>query len=384
MKDENEGVREKLGRNNMISKVYVCYLNDEKQRSNQKKIESLFVAAGFDKLVQPGDMAAIKLHIGEAGLDTYLNPIFVKPVVDKIKECKGVPFLTDTNTLYSGSRNDSPTHIMTAVSHGFGTQVTGAPFVVADGLKGNSYRRVEIGKKHIKKAAIANDILDADFLLSFSHFKGHELAGFGGAIKNIAMGCAPPVGKKEQHQIKLVASKTKCVGCSRCIKSCPVSAISFNEEKKAIINQDICIGCGECMTVCSAKAIRLDWRTDIKDFLERMTEYAYAALDGKKGKTAFITLVASVTPLCDCVPWSDAPLVADIGFLASTDPVAIDQAALDHINDQVGLADSHLGKEIPRGEDKFLALRPNVDGQHALLYAEQLGMGSRKYELIKV
>ena len=368
----------------MASKVYVCYLNDQKQRSNQKKIEALFVAAGFDKLIEPGDMAAIKLHVGEAGLDTYLNPIFVRPVVEKIKGCEAIPFLTDTNTLYTGSRNNSPSHMMTAVSHGFGTEVTGAPFIIADGLKGNSYRHVDIEKKHVKSAAIANDIIDADFMLAFSHFKGHELAGFGGAIKNIAMGCAPPEGKKEQHQIKLMVSAKKCISCGRCIKSCPTSAIAFNEEKKAKINKEICIGCGECMTVCPVKAIMLDWRTDIKDFLERMTEYAYAALVGKEKKSAFITLVASVTPLCDCVPWSDAPLVSDIGFLAATDPVAIDQAALDLVNNQVGLSDSHFGKAVPPGEDKFLALRPNVDGRHTLAYAEQLGMGSREYQLIKV
>lgn len=368
----------------MTSKVYVAYLNDEKHRSNQTKIDELFTAAGFDKLLEPGDMAAIKLHVGEAGLDTYINPIFVRPVVERMKKAKAKPFLTDTNTLYSGSRNDSPTHIMTAVSHGFGTEVTGAPFTIADGLKGNSYHRVEIGKKHFPDAAIANDILDADFMLTFSHFKGHELAGFGGAIKNMAMGCAPPVGKKEQHAIKLRISQKKCISCGKCIKVCPVNAIAFSEEKKAKINPEICIGCGECMTVCPVKAIALDWRTDIKDFLERMTEYAFAAMHGKKDKLAFITFVASVTPLCDCVPWSDAPLVSDIGFLVSTDPVAIDQAALDLINKQVGLADSEYGKQISAGEDKFLALRPNVDGRHTLLYAEQIGMGSRQYELIKI
>lgn len=369
----------------MSSKVYVAYLNDgNRHRSNQQKIKELFAAAGFNKLITPGDMSAIKLHVGEQGLNTYINPIFVRPVVDSIKEAGGKAFLVDTNTLYSGSRHNSIDHIITAVSHGFGMEVTGAPFIVADGLKGKSYRKVKIDLHHVQEAAIANDILDADFMLAFSHFKGHEMAGFGGAIKNIAMGCAAPVGKKEQHAVKLRVSNKKCIGCGKCIKVCPEQAIAFSDEKKACIDKDKCIGCGECMTVCPVKAITLDWDTDIKDLLERMTEYAYAALKPKKDKVAFISLVASVTPHCDCVPWSDIPLVADIGFLASTDPVAIDQAALDLVNQQMGLPESELGRQVPVGEDKFLALRPQVDGRRTLEYAEELKMGSRKYELIKI
>ncbi len=368
----------------MTSKVYIAYLNDPKHRPNPKKIDELFTAAGFDKVFSPKDLAAVKIHVGEEGLNTYLNPIFLRPVVERIKKVGAVPFLTDTNTLYSGSRHDSPNHVMTAIRHGFGSEVTGAPFTVADGLKGDNFSYVEINKKHFAKAAIAKDILDADSMFTFSHFKGHELAGFGGAIKNLAMGCAPPVGKKDQHAIRFFVSSKKCIGCSRCINVCPESAISLTAEKKAKIDKEKCIGCGECMTVCPPKAINLDWETDIKEFLERMTEYAYASLAKKEGKLAFMTLVASVTPYCDCASWSDAPLVSDIGFLASSDPVAIDQAALDLVNNQVGLVDSELGRAVPAGEDKFLALRPAVDGRHTLVYAEQLGMGSRKYELIKV
>jgi uncharacterized Fe-S center protein len=367
------------------SKVYVAYLNDrQKHRSNQKKVDELFLAAGFDKLLCAGDLAAIKLHVGEAGLDTYLNPIFLRPVTDRIKAAGAHPFLTDTNTLYSGSRHNSPQHILTAAAHGFVPEVTGAPFIVADGLRGENYSRVEIGQKHFASAAIARDVLDADFMLVFSHFKGHELAGFGGALKNAAMGCAPPVGKREQHAIKMYASGKKCVGCGQCAEVCPVGASALAEGKKAKIDAAVCIGCGECMTVCPVKAITLDWSTDIGDFLERMTEYAYAALLGKRGKAAYITLAAAVTPYCDCVPWSDAPLVPDIGFLASADPVAIDQAALDLVNKQAGLTDSEYGRPIPPGEDKFLALRPAVDGRRTLAYAEELGMGSRKYELITI
>ena len=367
------------------SKVYIAYLHDgEKHRSNQTKVAQLFKAAGFDKFIKKNELVAIKLHVGEAGLDTYLNPIFIKPVVENIKTCGGSPFLTDTNTLYSGSRHQSPEHIKTAISHGFGTEVTGAPFIVADGLKGESYKRVSINKKHFKDAAIANDIIDADAMITFSHFKGHEMAGFGGAIKNVAMGCAPPIGKKEQHAIKMTVSKKQCIKCGKCITVCPEKAISFSEEGPAKIDKEKCIGCGECMTVCPVKAIGFNWQTELNPFFERMAEYAYAGLFNKKDKLGFITLVASVTPYCDCVPWSDAPLVPDIGFLASTDPVAIDQAALDLVNGQQGLAASELGANVPEGEDKFLALRPQVDGRHTLKYAEELGMGSRQYELIKI
>lgn len=367
------------------SKVYVAYLRSKGPRSNKSaKVRNLFDKAGFADFLEQNELTAIKLHVGEDGNDAYLPPILVKQVVERVKLAGAKPFLTDTNTLYSGSRHDAVTHMQTAISHGFGTEVTGAPFIVADGLHGDNVQDIEVNLKHFAQVHIAGDIVAAGSMIVFSHFKGHEMAGFGGAIKNLAMGCAPALGKKDQHAVRFAVKEEGCVSCGACTHVCPQQAIAFNASHKAHIDTTKCIGCGECLTVCPKKTIEIDWAAEIEPFLERMVEYAYGAVANKKGKMGYITMIMNVTPLCDCVPWSDAPLVADIGFLSSTDPVAIDQAAYDLVTAAEGLAASALGEATPSGVDKFMKVHDYVDGTKALAYAESIGMGSRAYELIEI
>lgn len=367
------------------SKVYVSYLRSKGPRSNKgAKVRGLFDIAGFADFIEQNELTAVKIHVGEEGNDAYVSPVLVRQVVDRIKQAGGRAYLTDTNTLYSGSRHDAVSHIETAIAHGFGTEVTGAPFIVADGLHGGNCKDVEVNLKHFDKVHIAGDIVNASSMIVFSHFKGHELAGFGGALKNLAMGCAPAVGKKEQHDLCFKVNKEGCVSCGACIRVCPQHAIAADADKKAEINPEMCIGCGECLTVCPKKTIFIDWETEIDPFLERMVEYAYGAVANKETKVGYITLVVNVTPICDCVPWSDAPIVADIGFLSSTDPVAIDQAAYDLVTAADGLANSALGEAVPAGTDKFMKVHNYVDGTKALAYAEKIGMGSRSYELIEL
>lgn len=367
------------------SKVYISYLRSKGPRTNKSaKIRGLFDIAGFADFIGANEPTAVKLHVGEEGNDAYVSPLLVRQLVDRVKQAGGRPYLTDTNTLYSGSRHDAVSHLETVLAHGFGMEVTGAPFIVADGLHGGNTVDVEVNLRHFDKVHIAGDIVGAGSMIVVSHFKGHELAGFGGALKNLAMGCAPAVGKKEQHELCFRVKKEGCVSCGACVRVCPQHAISMDPENKAEINPEMCIGCGECLTVCPKKTIYIDWETEIDPFLERMVEYAYGAVANKKKKVGYVTMLVNVTPICDCVPWSDAPIVADIGFLASTDPVAIDQAAYDLVTAAEGLANSVLGKAVPAGVDKFMSVHDYVDGKKALAYAEKIGMGSRDYDLIEL
>lgn len=366
----------------MSSKVYFANLRARTNRTNKiSKIRNLFDSAGFNDLIQPGDLTAIKLTFGERGSDGFISPVFVRQVVDKAKEKGAKPFLTDTNTLYSGSRHNAVDHLLTALEHGFDYTVTGAPIIIADGLCSESVTEVQIDKKHFSKVKLAKDIVSADSAIVLSHFKGHEMAGFGGAIKNLAMGGAPAVGKKEQHASKIVVDQGKCVGCGRCAEVCPEQAAVIT-EKKAHIALDKCIGCGECMTVCPVKAIGMDWNTDLKDMLERMTEYGYGFAKSHEKRIGYINFLLNITPDCDCASWSDAPIVPDIGFLASTDPVAIDQASFDLVNKQLGFSNTFLSANWEAGADKFQGLRSHIDAAVQLRYGEEIGLGTRDYELI--
>ncbi|MEZ7890756.1 MAG: DUF362 domain-containing protein [Candidatus Wallbacteria bacterium] len=366
----------------MSSKVYFVNLRTRTTHDNKiSKLKALFEAAGFNGLISEDDLTAVKLHFGERGSDAFINPVFVRQIVDKIKEKGGKAFLTDTNTLYSGSRHNAVDHLQTALEHGFDYTVTGAPIIIADGLRSENIFEIEIGQKHFKKVKLAKDIVRADSMIVMSHFKGHEMAGFGGAIKNLAMGGAPAVGKKEQHAVKISVDNEKCIGCSKCASVCPEKAITVS-SRKAKVDWTKCIGCGECLTVCPVKATGIDWSTDLSELIERMTEYGYGLDKVHKNKIGYINFLVNITPDCDCVSWSDAPIVPDIGFLASTDPVAIDQASYDLVNKQIGLAGTLLSCNHEAGADKFNGLRSYIDGTIQLKYGEAIGMGSRNYELV--
>ncbi len=353
------------------------------EENNDVKIQTLCKAAGLPAIIDEDDLTAIKLHFGELGNDTFIKPVFVRSVVDVIRKFEGKPFLTDTNTMYIGSRHNAADHLTTAIRHGFAYAVADCPVIIADGLKGNNYREVPISGNHFKTVKIAQDIADADAMVVLTHVKGHALAGFGGAIKNLAMGCAPPVGKRDQHQgMQAEVNESRCVGCGYCVTQCPFDAIHMG--KKAVVDKSVCYGCSACLQVCPEQAISFNWERDVPRFLERMAEYALGAVTGLTDKVLYISFLMDITPDCDCVPWSDAPIVPDIGFLVSTDPVAIDAASLDLINQERGLACSSLHCHHEPGENKFTGVWDYVEGAYILEYAEKIGLGSRTYELVEL
>jgi uncharacterized Fe-S center protein len=365
----------------MSSKVYFSNFRSRSQGENKNsKIKQLFHRAGFGEFIQENDLIAIKIHFGEKGNDAFLKPVLVSSVIEKTLEYRAKPFLTDTNTLYYGSRHNAVDHIQTAIKNGFAYAVTGVPVIIADGIRGDNWILVSVGLKHFSQVKIAGDIENSDSMLALSHFKGHGMCGFGGAIKNLAMGCASAPGKIEQHQCAKPVITPDCTGCGTCIGSCPASVMGL-VEGKAVIDVEKCIACNNCLSTCPESAIELD-SDSLPEFMERMAEYAYGAVKNKKGKVGYINFLMDITPDCDCEAFSDAPIVPDIGILASTDPVALDKASYDLVNQQAGLENSHLEHHHSPGGDKFRGLWESVDGRVLLEYAEKIGMGFQKYELI--
>lgn len=365
----------------------IVYFADASARSPKRnsvsKLAALLEAAGLAGIVAKDDLVAIKVHFGELGNDSYPSPVLGRVLADAIRARGGKPFFADTGTLYRGSRSNAVDHHETATLHGYERAVAGAPVIIADGLKGRDYREVSIEGRWFKKAKIASAFLDADAMVVLSHFKGHEMAGFGGAIKNLAMGCAPAAGKREQHSCRFFVMTERCVVCKRCLPVCPRDAIIIMEGK-AHIDKAKCIGCGECSPYCATRAIQLDWDVEIVEFTQKLTEYAYAATRGKEGKLLFLSVLTDIVPDCDCAPWSDLPLVQDIGFLASTDPVALDQACFDLVTAAPALEGSAAFGKAGAGEDKFTAIHAGTRGSVQLEHGESLGLGVRGYELKEI
>ena len=370
----------------MTATVYMADLRTSHKNNLSVKITKLLESIGLADGVKAGFLTAIKLHFGEQGNTSFIRPVLVRPVVDLVRGLEGKPFVTDTNTLYVGSRSDAVNHLETAARHGFGWSTLNAPVLIADGLKGNSTHTVTVNLRHFQEVKIAAEIHNADAMVVLSHFKGHELTGFGGALKNLGMGCAGREGKLAQHSnLSPKVVRKRCVGCGHCLEWCPAGAIRVDAEiGKAVIDNEACIGCGECIVVCPQKAVNIRWNESVPVFQEKMMEYAYGACRDKRERCFFINFVLQVSPACDCYGHNDMPVVADLGLLAATDPVALDQACADLVVAAPGMPGSVLGDRLAPGSDKFGTVYPEIEWRSQLAYAEEIGLGSREYRLEKI
>ena len=368
----------------MASQVFMADMRAGNRENLHTKLLRLIDSCNLAAQVSTGDLVAIKLHFGEKGGHAYIRPTFVRKVVDRVRELGGKPFLTDSSTLYPGQRKEAVSALNCAIENGFAYAVAGAPLIMCDGLRGHSARRVPVSGGVLNTVDIGLEILEADAMITLSHFKCHELTGFGGAIKNLAMGCSSREGKLEQHSnVAPVVAEEYCNACAVCFKACAHDAIAMIEGK-AHIDAEQCAGCGRCITACEQQAIQIQWNEQSDMVMKKMADYARGAISGKQGKLLFVNFVTQVSPACDCYGHSDAPIVADIGILASTDPVALDQACADLVNQAVGLPGTVMQSGHEAGGDKFRSVYPQINWETTLEQAEQVGLGSRTYEIIKL
>jgi hypothetical protein len=369
----------------MKSKVYFTDMRTKPGNGMYDKFDRLLKHAGIEKLDLEGKMIALKIHFGEPGNLAYIRPNYAARVVKIVKELGGKPFLTDANTLYYGRRANAVDHLEAAMENGFNRIAVGCDVIIADGLTGSDAKEIPIHLKHVETAKIGTIIADADVILSLTHFKGHEQTGFGGTIKNIGMGSGSRKGKMEMHS----ASKPKmveenCVACGMCIKNCPEIAIAYNKRRKAQIDYDKCIGCGQCVASCHYGAARAPYDQSAEILNEKMAEYAFAVLQGKKH--FHVSFIMNVSPDCDCWNINDQALVPDIGIAASFDPVALDKACVDLVNQAPGIQSSRLfdKDEYRSQEDKFVHVHPDVHWKECLLHAQEIQLGTMEYELVVV
>ena len=354
------------------------------------KLQKLCRAAGIGNIDMDGKFVAIKMHFGEMGNLSYLRPNYAKAVVDLVRELGGKPFLTDCNTMYPGSRKNALEHLACAWENGFTPLSAGCPILIADGLKGTDDVAVPVaGGEYIREAKIGRAIMDADVFISLTHFKGHEITGFGGTIKNIGMGCGSRAGKKDQHANgQPTIDPALCRGCRRCERECANNGLQFDASaRKMTINTANCVGCGRCLGACNFDAISFADRTAARDLNYRMAEYSKAVVDGRPN--FHISLVLDVSPNCDCHCENDAPILPDIGMFASFDPLALDQACVDACLAAEPLPNSQLSDNMHSAafvdhHDHFQNNAPETEWKSCLEHAEKIGLGTRSYELIRV
>jgi uncharacterized Fe-S center protein len=367
----------------MASKVFFAPVRSVKKKSMIGRVGALLERAGLRDAVAEGDLVAVKLHFGEAGNTGFVHPVFLREVVARIKSHGGKPFLTDANTLYSGERANGIDHIACAIHNGFSFATVGAPIVIADGIDGRDAVDIRVDAKHFETVRIGAAAVHADAMVVVTHVKGHEATGFGGALKNVGMGLGCRSAKQRMHSdFKPEVIAEKCTACRRCEQRCPVGAIVVGPDRVAVVDLETCYGCGECVAACSFGAIGIQWKTTPEAIQEKIVEHAMGAVAGKEGKVVYLSFVNAVSPDCDCWSFSDAPIVGDIGVLASIDIVAIDRAAYDLVTAARGLPGSR-GEGLVPGDDKFTSVT-GVDGTAAIRYAEESGLGSTEYELITV
>ncbi|MFW6283720.1 MAG: DUF362 domain-containing protein, partial [Minisyncoccales bacterium] len=315
----------------MPSKVYK--IKWEKFQNNPSSITSALDK--FKKNIK--GKTAIKTHFGEPGNKNAFRGKDLKPIADWAHDNNIEGFLTDSNTLYVGKRDNAIEHLQTARKHGFGFSNLGFPVIIADGLDGaaeevfkleelnNKYRNLEI--------RMGEAVMNADSLICISHVKGHPLFGFGGAIKNVGMGIASRAGKKILHTTtRGKVNKEKCTVCGTCIKYCPVDAISI-ENNEIVVDYDKCIGCGECVSVCPNDAVEVN-EEDTKVCQEKTAVYTLGVVKDKP--ELYVNYVFNVNKVCDCADTTKPKLIDDLGILISDDPVAIDKASIDWVNEEAG------------------------------------------------
>ena len=365
-----------------VSKVYYTNMRTTLTENLLQKLARLVKRAGMTDIDFSNKYTAIKIHFGEPGNLAYLRPNYSKVLADLVKTQGGKVFLTDCNTPYVGGRKNALDHLDAAYENEYNPFATGCHVIIADGLKGTDEVLVPIDGEYVKEAKIGRALMDADIVISLTHFKGHEATGFGGALKNIGMGGGSRAGKMEMHSAgKPFVNQEVCIGCGSCKKNCAHGAITI-ADKKASIDTNVCVGRGRCVGACPVDAVSplYDEANDVLN--KKIAEYTWAIL---KDRPHFhVSLVVDVSPNCDCHAENDVPIVPNVGMFASFDPVALDMACVDAVNRQPVMAGSFLAEQEQAHHDHFTDTHPDTHWQSCIDHAVKLGLGNKEYELITI
>ena len=362
------------------SKVYFTTFHTTLEENIQQKLSRLLLTAGMDQIDFKNRYVAIKMHFGEPGNLAYLRPNYAKTVADLVRQLGGKPFLTDCNTLYVGGRKNALDHIESAYVNGFTPYTTGCHVIIADGLKGSDDVAVPVDGEYVKNARIGRALMDADIVISLTHFKGHEATGIGGTIKNLGMGGGSRAGKKEMHADgKPAVNAEKCIGCGACRKICAHDAPTI-ENRKMHIDTNKCVGCGRCIAVCPMDAIEGVYDPNGHLLNCKMAEYAKAVVQGRP--SFHISLAMDISPNCDCHAENDVPVIPNVGMFASFDPVALDEACAEMCSRMP--RNPNAAFEDASSDDLFHAVHTVTHWQDQTEHGEKIGLGSREYELIEI
>jgi len=334
-----------------------------KHKIDSDTINKVITDTKYFEHLQGKKNLGIKMHFGEQGNNNHLKPEYVKIVIDITKANNCNPTIIETSTLYRGARQNRSAHIKLAAEHGFSEQTIGAPIEIIDGERGEEFINILTNLKYVKQAKVGKGITKFDALINLAHYKGHFVVGFGGVIKNIAMGLAAKGGKLEMHsQTKPWIKQKKCNNCEKCISVCPTDAIVIT-EKGAIINE-ACNGCASCVEVCPENAVSINWNEGSESTQRKMAEYAWLIL--KDRLCLHFNFALKITPNCDCMNVTEKPIMDDIGVFISYDPVACEMVIWD------------------RTKNNINKLYPELDPELLMDYAEKLGLGKKAYQIIEI
>ncbi len=335
-------------------------------------VSALLDRTGLLDFAGRNDRIAIKIHVGEPGGTMPLPPEVAGAVASRLRARGAFPFFTDSAVLYSGRRSNGIGHTEVAVERGFTMERAGAVFLPADGMAGNLEVEIPIEGRHYASVGVAEAVAQANGAVLVSHATGHLAAGFGATLKNLGMGCSSRKGKLLQHSdTKPFVKEEECASCGLCIEHCPTGAIAFGPEGRARIDEALCTGCGECLAHCRPGAVAFRWDAAPATLQEKMVEHALGTVRALKGNLVYLLGIVDLTRHCDCWSPGSERVAADVGFAASTDPVALDQSVLDLVRESAGTPLDRLAW-------------PKIDGEVQLAHAEKIGLGSRKYTLVEV
>jgi hypothetical protein len=326
-------------------------------------VGAILEASGYFKRLRPKKRVGIKVHFGEQGNRNHLKPEFVRAAAIAASYYNLQPVVIETTTLYRGRRQVAGEHLKLAREHGFTVDNVLAPIEILDGRHGERSYSVALDSTLVPTARLAHGLRRIRYLINLAHFKGHMVAGFGGVIKNLAMGLAAKAGKLEMHsQSKPWIDAEKCASCGDCVDYCPSDAINFVKYVAQI--GPSCTGCGGCLAVCKQNAIRFDWDAGSEMVQRKMAEYARAVLLGRE--VVHLNCCLNITPNCDCNTATEKPFMPDVGLFGSLDPVACEQAAWDRV------------------APKFRTVWPRLKPELLLEAAVQLGLGTREYDIVQL